>query len=111
MYKKKHGEPRAFPLWRFILQLHELVFPRAEAQRRRGFDRELAAELLDEAFSEPTSAAFDALCKKQKMQAFSDMKEKNRAYAFLVRRGFGSEEISAAFEKYEMMITGEEISE
>ena len=32
-------------------------------------------------------------------KAFSDMKEKNRAYAFLVRRGFGSEEISAAFEK------------
>ena len=33
--------------------------------RRRGIDRELAAELLDEALSEPTSAAFDALCKNR----------------------------------------------
>ena len=79
--------------------------------RGRGIDRELIGRLLDEFFSVPDSAAFDALCKKQKMRAFSDMKEKNRAYAFLARRGFGSEEISAAFEKYEMMITGEESSE
>ena len=47
MYKKKHGEPRAFPLWRFMLQLHELVFPRAEAQRRRGFDRADTVEALN----------------------------------------------------------------
>ena len=47
MYKKKHGKPRAFPLWRFMLQLHELVFPRTEAQRRRGFDRADTVEALN----------------------------------------------------------------
>lgn len=47
MYKKKHGEPRAFPLWRFMLQLHELAFPRAEAKRRRGFDRADTVAALD----------------------------------------------------------------
>lgn len=79
--------------------------------RRRGIDRELAETILSEAFAEPSTAAFDALCKKQKAKAFSDSKERNRAYAFLARRGFSSEEISAAIEKFEMMTTGEEFSE
>lgn len=78
--------------------------------RRRGIDRELTERLLDEAFAEPSSAAFDALCKRQKTRALSDLKEKNRAYAYLMRRGFGHDEISAAIERFEMM-TGEDFSE
>lgn len=78
--------------------------------RRRGIDRELTERLLDEAFAEPSSAAFDALCKRQKTRALSDPKEKNRAYAYLMRRGFGHDEISAAIERFEMM-TGEDFSE
>lgn len=76
----------------------------------RGVSRETAEKLLEEAFSEPNSSAFDALCKKLKMKAFADMKEKNRAYAFLARRGFCGDEAAAALDKYEKTVTGEDFS-
>ena len=78
-----------------------------EELRRRGVDR----ELWDEALEEMPEAAeiLDQLIQKKCKGDLSDPREKKRVSDALMRRGFGWGDVKAAMERYaEMMEDGEE---
>lgn len=72
-----------------------------EELRRRGVDR----ELWDEALEEMPEAAeiLDALIQKKCRGELSDPKEKKRVSDGLLRRGFGWSDVKAAMERYTEM--------
>lgn len=66
---------------------------------QKGVDREKIVEAFEEAGEIPEEDQIRAWMRKRKFDPKNaDLKEKQRMYAFLARRGFGREEISRAMQ-------------
>lgn len=74
-----------------------------EELKKRKIDRQVWEPLLSETCCDLSSAAYEVLCKKQKMNPFADRKEKEKVYAFLVRKGYSHDEIKSALYQYEQI--------
>ena len=76
----------------------------AEELKKRFLPKEIWEDKL--ASLDLTEDAYAALCAKARGKDLSDRKEKEKAYGFLVRHGYGPEDIRSAFRRY-----GQEIEE
>ncbi len=67
---------------------------------RRGIDRDVADEAIEEAFSEvEDDRLYTEMEKRFKNADFGNMKERTRIFNFYMRRGFSPEEIKGAMNK------------
>ena len=67
---------------------------------RRGVERDIADEAIEEAFSEADDdRLYTEMEKKFKNSDFSNMKERTRIFNFYLRRGFSPEEIKGAMNR------------
>ncbi len=65
---------------------------------QKGVDKETAREAIDEAYEGDEDAQIRVLLEKKHYDADMDRKEKQRIYAFLLRRGFPASKILRAME-------------
>ncbi len=65
---------------------------------QKGIDKETAREAIDEAYEGDEDAQIRALLEKKHYDPNMDRKEKQRIYAFLMRRGFPASKILRAME-------------
>jgi regulatory protein len=67
---------------------------------RRGVDRDVVDEVIEEAFSETDDdRLYTEMEKRFKNADFSNMKERTRIFNFYLRRGFSPEEIKGAMNR------------
>lgn len=72
----------------------------AEELYKRCVPKELWQQKLEARCTDMSAAVLEQLIKKQKGRAIADRKERDRLFAFFVRRGYSYDEIKKAFLQY-----------
>jgi len=68
--------------------------------RKHGIEKEIREELLGGLEDSGAEDVYGQLCRMMNGAPFEDRKQRDKKYAYFIRRGYGFDEVTSAFEKY-----------